>query len=122
MKNGKVRKHRFRKLIKDWDINDLVRWLGLALIIGVIAGLGAIIFVFLSNTLAHYALGVICNYHPSDPANKMKFFKTSIDLSKDIIPWLIILVPTAGGLICGLIVQFIAPECGVGGIDTTIDV
>ena len=42
-----------------------VRLLGLAALVGIVAGLGAIVFYVSTRVVEHYALGVVAGYSPS---------------------------------------------------------
>ena len=145
------KRNRVKNIIVQWELNQLVRWLGLSLLVGIVAGLGAIAFTYLSSTIAHFALGKIANYYPQGPANEGEIFKVpahdnsktpekaedvrhdsekldeyeqkvenSKDWFKDVIPWLIVLIPAAGGLVSGLLVQYIAPEAAGHGTDAAV--
>ena len=41
-----------------------IRLLGLAALVGIVAGLGAIVFYVATRVVEHYALGVIAGYYP----------------------------------------------------------
>src|SRR5208283_4807084 len=41
-----------------------VRLLGLAALVGIVAGLGAIVFYVSTRIVEHYALGVVAGYYP----------------------------------------------------------
>src|SRR3954464_5743187 len=76
-----------------------IRPLGLAAIVGVVAGIGAIFFYVATRVAEHYALGMICGYvpEPHPGGEPIVSFLPAID--HPLVPWLLLIVPTVGGLI-----------------------
>jgi CIC family chloride channel protein len=96
-----------------------VRVMGSALLVGVIAGLGAAVFSIACHFVAHYALGVVAGYHPVTPYGEPKL-KGLREVTNEFHPLMLLLVATAGGLVCGLIVYTLAPEAEGHGTDAAI--
>src|SRR5271170_52111 len=94
-----------------------VRLLGLALGVGVVSGLGAIVFYLACQVVVHYALGVVVGYHPDHPQGEPSLFAEPTTV---LNPWLLVLVPALGGLLSGLLVFTIAPEAEGHGTDAAI--
>jgi chloride channel protein, CIC family len=94
-----------------------VRLLGLALGVGVVSGLGAILFYLACQVVVHYALDNIAGYHPQSPQGEPGVFAES---TTPLQPWLLVLVPALGGLLSGLLVFTIAPEAEGHGTDAAI--
>ncbi|HEY7831917.1 MAG TPA: chloride channel protein, partial [Ktedonobacterales bacterium] len=92
------------------------RWLLIGAAIGVVAGLGAIVFFWAIAICTHFFLGLVAGYYPPGPAGE----GTSV-LRPIARPWLIPLVTTLGGLLCGLIVYTLAPEAEGHGTDAAIE-
>ncbi|MGO8951177.1 MAG: chloride channel protein [Ktedonobacterales bacterium] len=92
------------------------KWLVLGILIGIVAGLGAIVFFSAIALATHLFLGLIAGYTPPSPAGEGTTVVTSIAR-----PWAIPLVTTLGGLLCGLIVATFAPEAEGHGTDAAID-
>jgi len=96
------------------------RLLGLAILVGVVAGLGGIAFYLATRIMEHYALGVVAGYWPEPrPGGEGGLSwlggpRTSLQLS-----WLV-LVPTFGGLVSGALVFWLAPEAKGHGTDAAI--
>jgi chloride channel protein, CIC family len=97
------------------------RLLGLAIVIGIVAGIGAIVFYVATRVVEHFCMAGIVGYHPAvRPAGE-------VDLSwlpamiTPFHPWLLLIVPTVGGLISGWIVFTFAPEAEGHGTDNVID-
>jgi CIC family chloride channel protein len=94
------------------------RWLGFSILIGIVAGLGAVALQWSIDAVNHLALlriaGIAGPGLPSEGG----------ELATRHLPqfrwWLVVLVPTVGGLITGLIVYTLAPEAEGHGTDAMI--
>lgn len=95
----------------------LPKWLILASLIGVIAGLGAVVFYEALTSATHFFLGYLAGYSVPTPAGEGNFAGSS----HFIRPWAIPLVVIAGGLISGFLVFTWAPEAEGHGTDAAID-
>ena len=95
----------------------------LAPLIGVVAGLGAIGFHLLCLLITHVSLEWGAGYHQGGAGNEMEFLDVfGSGLShRDLVPWMLLIVPTVGGLISGFIVYKYAPEAEGHGTDAAID-
>jgi CIC family chloride channel protein len=100
-------------------IRSHARLLGSAVLVGVIAGLGAAAFSLACHVVSYFALGVLAGYHPITPAGE-PHLPGLAELTNPLRPWMLLLVPTIGGLICGLIVYTFAPEAEGHGTDAAI--
>ncbi len=106
--------------IRSARIRNQVRLLALAGLVGIVAGLGAIVFYVATRAAEHYALGTIAGYYPEprpggEPAMAwLPAPKTPLRL------WLLLLVPTVGGLLSGILVYTLAPEAEGHGTDSVI--
>src|SRR4051794_39788016 len=98
-----------RRQLPDWREHLLGgyfrKWMVLGVLIGVVAGVGAIIFFESIAFATRIFLGGIADYTPPVPAGEGK--TTVTDAGR---PWLFPVVTTLGGLIAGLIVFTLAPE------------
>jgi CIC family chloride channel protein len=117
--------HPLRWFPEFWElghkrIRGQARLFGLSLLVGIIAGLGAIVFYTMSHAIFHYALGGLAGYSPEGPGGEppMPFL---VDLQQSFRPWMLLLIPTIGGLISGIIVYTWAPEAEGHGTDAAID-
>ena len=95
----------------------LPKWLILGAMIGIIAGLGAVVFYEALRLATHFFLGVLAGYLPPTPAGEGGRAGTG----HFVRPWAIPLVVTLGGLLAGLIVFTWAPEAEGHGTDAAID-
>lgn len=151
------------------------RVLSAAILVGIVAGLGAVVFSVACNVVLFYTLGTIANFWEAEPPHNEKVVNTVIqplliggpqkhlvlervlnrtsvdnaidlfiipderdelldlaeplsdgsgywayDIVSDPIPWLLILIPTIGGVISGWIVFTFAPEAEGHGTDGAI--
>lgn len=101
-------------------IRGQVRLLGFAALVGIVAGLGGIAFYIATRVVEHYALGVWAGYYPSPhPGGEPSFSWLSV-VGHPFHPWLLLVIPTLGGIISGLLVFTIAPEAEGHGTDAVI--
>jgi CIC family chloride channel protein len=89
----------------------------LSLLVGVIAGVGAIVFFAACQYVFHFALDATAGYHPHTPGGEPPMLA---ETTQTLRPWLLLIVPTVGGLLSGLLVFSIAPEAEGHGTDAAI--
>ncbi len=89
----------------------------LSVLVGVIAGLGAIVFYLACQDVFHYALEDWVGYRPTPPGGEPSLFAES---TTPFRPWMLLIIPTLGGLLSGLLVFSIAPEAEGHGTDAAI--
>ncbi len=97
------------------------RLLGLALVVGVVTGLGAILFYLACQVVVHYALELGADYHAPEPGGELKGWRLFGESARPFLPWMLLVVPTVGGLLSGWIVFTFAPEAEGHGTDSAID-
>ena len=102
-------------------IRAQVRILGLAILVGLVAGVGAIVFYVATRAAEQYTLGAIAGYDPSPrPAGEVEVsWLPKVD--RPLRPWLLLVIPTVGGLLSGILVYSLAPEAEGHGTDAVID-
>lgn len=93
------------------------RLLALSLLVGVIAGLGAILFYAASQTVFHFTMASLAHYLPSEPGGERPLFG---EAAGPLHPWMLVVIPMVGGLISGLVVYSFAPEAEGHGTDAAI--
>jgi CIC family chloride channel protein len=102
---------------RRYVLSDYLRkWVTLGVLIGVVSGLGAILFYYAIDRAVWLLLGEIAGYQPPMPRGEGETVVT--DAAR---PWLIPLVTTVGGLLSGVIVFGLAPEAEGHGTDAAID-
>ncbi len=95
----------------------LGRLLFLCGLVGVVAGVGAIAFMWMLEATRHYALGVAAGYYPPGPRGEEPLFAPT---GEPFRRWVLFFVPAIGGLVSGLIVFTLAPEAEGHGTDSAI--
>ncbi|OBA73226.1 chloride channel protein [Mycobacterium sp. 1554424.7] len=95
----------------------LQKWLLLGVTIGVIAGLGAVVFYVALEYTAEFLLGYLAGYHLPTPVGEGGSHGSS-GFSR---AWAIPLVTTGGALLSALIVAKLAPEATGHGTDEAIE-
>ncbi len=119
-----------RRRIFDWvpefmrlgsrRVRSQVRLLGSAILVGLVAGLGAIFFYLATASVAHYALGGLGGYWPQPmPAGEPDVLWLARQAGT-LRPWMLLLLPALGGLASGLLVFTLAPEAEGHGTDAVI--
>jgi chloride channel protein, CIC family len=93
------------------------KWLVLGSLIGVIAGLGAVVFYEALSFATHVLLGILAGYQPPAPAGE----GGAAGSAGFARPWAIPLVAVLGALASGFLVFTWAPEAEGHGTDAAID-
>lgn len=96
----------------------LLKWLFISTLIGIVAGIGAILFFEAIQLATVGFLGKLVGYLPPDPAGEGSPVITSLWSSAR--PWLLPVITTLGGLLSGIIVFNLAPEAEGHGTDSAI--
>jgi CIC family chloride channel protein len=89
----------------------------LSVLVGVIAGVGAIVFYLACQYVFHFALEDWAGYRPNHPGGEPSLFA---DPTTSFRPLMLLIVPTLGGLLSGILVFSIAPEAEGHGTDAAI--
>ncbi len=106
----------FRQKLGDiFDLESSGRVILCSALVGVVAGLGAASFFAALNYVEYHVLGGVVGYIQPDAG-------TEISGHEAVMPpamnwWLVLLIPTIGGLLCGIIVYGLAPEAEGHGTD-----
>ncbi|OEU59782.1 MAG: chloride channel protein [Desulfobacterales bacterium PC51MH44] len=94
------------------------KWTIYFVLIGIIAGLGSIVFQYLCQLGKHYFMDLIAGYRPPDPAGEHHLLlPTSTPFNRLILLFL----PAFGGILSGWLVYTYAPEAEGHGTDAAID-
>jgi CIC family chloride channel protein len=94
------------------------RLLALCAGIGVLVGGGAILFELALELARFGLLDGLAGYRPDGSAGDTKFWGTT---NTPFRPWVLALLPAAGGLIGGVLIYWLAPEAEGHGTDAVIE-
>jgi H+/Cl- antiporter ClcA len=92
------------------------KWLLLGVLIGIVAGLGAVVFYGALHLATHYVLGSLGGYSPASTAGEGGV-RAASGFAR---PWAVPLVVALGGLVSGALVFGLAPEAEGHGTDAAI--
>ena len=109
---------RLGQLLHVSDVRSHGKWFVLASCIGIVAGVGAIVFQVLTQVVADFGLSQLAGFHAGEPHGEHAFFAHG---AATFSPWMLIVVCTLGGLASGVFVYALAPEAEGHGTDAAID-
>ncbi len=104
-------------LKKQFNFKHAGKWLILGSIIGVVSGIGAIVLQSLLSLISGFSFIQLMGLEPSSPGGEIEIINFSSGI---FIPFLVVLIPTIGGLLSGIIVYGFAPEAEGHGTDEVI--
>jgi CIC family chloride channel protein len=96
----------------------LLKWLFISTLIGLVAGVGAIVFTLAIRLATEFFLGRLVGYLPPDPLGEGTM--GVMPLWAAARPWLLPVITTLGGMLSGIIVFSLAPEAEGHGTDAAI--
>ncbi len=94
--------------------------MGLSLVVGIIAGIGAVVFYLACVVVFHYALEEGAGYQPVTPGGERTGPQLFAPVERELSPWLLLVMPTVGGVLSGVLVYTLAPEAEGHGTDAAI--
>jgi CIC family chloride channel protein len=107
-------------------VHSQARLLGAAVLVGIVAGVGAVVFQLACQFVIYITLNCGAGYFPKEPAGEhppewlVHPPSWMPQPRADFQPWLLLLIPAIGGLISGVMVFTIAPEAEGHGTDAVI--
>ena len=104
--------------IRAFNIARAGKWSVLFVLIGVIAGLGSVVFHYLCGLGSHYFMDMMAGYRPPSPAGEQHLFHPTSTMFNR---WVLLFLPSLGGLVSGFLVYQFAPEAEGHGTDAAID-
>ncbi|HDQ40081.1 MAG TPA: chloride channel protein [Desulfonatronum sp.] len=99
-------------------LSSMSRWGVLFISIGLVAGLGSIVFHFLCEIGIHFFMDILAGHHPPTPAGEERMFASS---GREFNRYILLIIPAVGGLISGWLVYTFSPEAEGHGTDAAID-
>ncbi len=94
------------------------RLLFLCVLVGIVAGLGAIAFYTILSASKFLFFDLIAGYHPMGPGGEPSLFP---EPDNEFKRWMLLFLPAIGGLLSGILVFRVAPEAEGHGTDAAID-
>ncbi len=94
------------------------KWTLIFVCIGLIAGLGSIVFHVLCQLGVHYFMDMMAGYRPPPPAGEHHLLPPTDTVFNK---WVLLFLPALGGIISGWLVYTFAPEAEGHGTDAAID-
>lgn len=98
----------------SWDTSG--RMLALSAITGAVVGMAGVVFVWGLESVQHWAMHETMGYRPPPEASAER--QAPFQLPEHW--WWVLLIPTLGGLSCGVVVEALAPEARGHGTDAVI--
>jgi CIC family chloride channel protein len=95
------------------------RVLGASVLVGIVAGIGGIVFSVAGQAMIQFTLEGVAGYHAAAPDGEVHF-PWIPSFHAPFNPWLLLVVPALGGLLSGLLVYRFAPEAEGHGTDAAI--
>ena len=105
-----------RKLRDIFDLESSGRLIIYSAVVGIVAGLGAAGFYWALEAFQTLVLKWTLNYYPPGAGSEIATHVEHLPAQW----WIILLIPTIGGLFCGLIVYGFAPEAEGHGTDAMV--
>ncbi len=114
-----------RDHLRKLNLEYIEHWVPYSILIGLVAGMGAVFFYYLLSIASHHLLGGIGHYYPPPPGGEADIFTAPgvvpPGLLSDPHTWILVLLPAIGGLIAGILIYTYAPEAEGHGTDAVID-
>lgn len=110
----------FRSFKTDHAFNIALagRWALYFIAIGIIAGLGSIVFHYLCQLGIHYFMDAMAGYRPPPPAGEHHLLPPT---DRPFNRLILLLLPAMGGMVSGWLVYTFAPEAEGHGTDAAIN-
>ncbi len=108
------------KKLGGHEVRIAGKWLLNFVLIGIIAGLGSIVFHYLCDLGMHFFLDMMAGYRPDLPAGEHHLF-ASTTTSYEKWRWVLFFLPALGGIFSGWLVYTYAPEAEGHGTDAAIE-
>ncbi len=107
-----------RRYAGHFDFRNVATWLVFGAILGVVAGLGAILFQMALEAVRLFCFESLIGIRPGHPGGEPPDF--AFPLAHEFVPYLLVVLPALGGLAAGLLVTYLAPEARGHGTDAAI--
>ncbi len=95
------------------------RVMGAAFVVGLVAGIGAVLFSGACHLVSHFALDAVIGYRPAAPAGEAELPWLHAT-TRVFEPWWFLVIPPLGGFLSGWMVFRFAPEAEGHGTDAAV--
>jgi chloride channel protein, CIC family len=114
-KQGTGKRNRIK--LTQLNVAQATRWSIYFVAIGLIAGLGSVVFHYLCQLGLHYFMDMAAGYRPPPPAGEHHLLApTAVPFNR----WILVILPALGGIVSGWLVYTFAPEAEGHGTDAAI--
>ena len=96
------------------EMGSFSRMLALVGLVGIVSGLGTVLFYWILDLSSHFFQDYLMGYRPMLPAGEESLYEHS---STVFNPYLFFVIPALGGLLSGILVFWLAPEAEGHGTD-----
>jgi CIC family chloride channel protein len=103
--------------VRSFRLAQAGKWTLYFVAIGIIAGLGSVVFHYLCQLGVHYFLDFMAGYRPPSPAGEHHLL---VPTSRPFNRWILLFLPAFGGIFSGWLVYTFAPEAEGHGTDAAI--
>ncbi len=104
------------ELLERFNLRRVYYWLGLASLVGLVGGLGALLFKWLADHVLLLFFQHIVSFAPASPGGE----PLTVPVDGPIRLWGLVLAPALGGLLSALLVYRFAPDAAGHGTDAAI--
>ncbi len=109
-----------QRFSKHFEFKFTGRWMLYSFMVGIVAGLGGILFVHLQEFIELVSLKGLADFNPPLPGGEAAGAGAPAEAGDLRYNWWFFIIPTVGGLISGLLVYIWAPEAEGHGTDGVI--
>jgi CIC family chloride channel protein len=104
--------------LNKFNMPVIGRWFILGTIVGIVAGLGAIIFFTLMQACSYFFIDYLAGMRVEETAGEPALFGHA---TTELKRWMLVIIPAIGGLLSGFLVYRFAPEAEGHGTDSAIE-
>src|SRR5579884_399036 len=101
-------------------VRSQARLYAASILVGIIAGCGALVFYLATLVVLNFSLGEVAGYQAKAPQGEVRPAWLPEQHHRSLTPWLLLLVPAIGGVVSGWLVFTFAPEAEGHGTDAVI--
>ncbi|MEF3255346.1 MAG: chloride channel protein [Deferribacterales bacterium] len=104
-------------IVKKYNLPIVGKWFILGTIVGIVAGIAAILFYTLMQLSSNLLLGYLSGYIPPEATGEVTIFE---HYNTEFRRYMLIITPVLGALISGIFIIKFAPEAEGAGLEATV--